>query len=649
MRYEELGRTGLKVSRLGFGCMRISMGQDGRVDRSIAIPLLQRAVELGVNYFDTAIGYCGGDSQRVLGEAMAGMRERVVISTKNHMHEAPAQAWQERLEESLRLLQTDYIDIYNFHGLTWECFQKNIAGPEGKLRLMERAMARGQVRHICCSFHDSPEALIKLLETGVFATVTIQYNLLWRDLEPAISRAHALGVGVVVMGPVAGGRLGVRSERVAELTRGAAASTPEAALRFVLANPGVTLALSGMSSMEMLEANAGIVSIKDPFTPCEIGTLDAEANRVRELQGVKCPACGYCRPCPAGVDIPGNFGIYNEYLIYGLADNARKAYASIGGHASKCIECGACLAKCPQKINIPAKLRDVSRSLDPDAGSVRASLTINGISGRNKLKCIFNAKNLSDTTSTYHAVITLEDNCSANPTSFEIAGLKSFSSHTRELLVAVADGSAALKGEYSIANPGMLKRKSFKLPFLIIPKTGTRLHTLNFSPCDFGGNEKFAGAHKLDIVLSRDSQQVVVELRVRSLLQGLGGAGESSGGRIEMYVDMRGHDCMSGNAYTDGAEQFFLCLGEAGLGSKSNKPYSCNLEHALDKSGCRLKLGLQFKDFGVADPASLDSIGLDFMMVAANAAGLEMGHPTYGGGQGLWQNPALFARAYFAE
>ncbi len=363
MRYIELGKTGLNVSRLGFGCMRFPMTQAGEVDRSLAIPLLHRALELGVNYFDTAIGYCNSDSQRTLGEAMVGKRDRIIISTKNHMHEAPEQAWQEKLEESLRLLQTDYIDIYNFHGLSWDSFQKFIDGPEGKLRLMQRAKADGQVRHICCSFHDSPEALVKLVETGLFDSVTVQYNLLWRDLEPSIARAHALGVGVVVMGPIAGGRLGVRSERVAELTGGAVTSTPEAALRFVLANPGVTLALSGMSSLEMLEENARIVSEKEPFTPQEIKLLEAESQRVRDLQGVKCPACGYCRPCPSGVDIPGNFAIYNEYLIYGLKDNALKAYASLAGNAANCIDCGACLSKCPQKINIPAKLRDVALAL----------------------------------------------------------------------------------------------------------------------------------------------------------------------------------------------------------------------------------------------------------------------------------------------
>lgn len=649
MRYAELGKTGLKVSRLGFGCMRFPMTQAGEVDRSLAIPMLHRALDLGVTYFDTAIGYCNGDSQRTLGEAMVGRRDQIVISTKNHMHEAPAQAWQDRLEESLRLLRTDYIDIYNFHGLSWESFQKHIDGPDGKLRLMQHAKANGQVRHICCSFHDSPEALLKLIETGLFDSITIQYNLLWRDLESGIARARELGVGVVVMGPVAGGRLGVRSERVAELTGGAATSTPEAALRFVLANPGVTLALSGMSSLEMLEENVKIVSEKDPFTPREIKTLDAEANRVRELQGVKCPACGYCRPCPAGVDIPGNFGIYNEYLIYGLKDNARNAYASLDGNASLCIDCGMCVAKCPQKINIPEKLRDVTRTLDSDAGSARATLMITGLADRNTLKCKFAAKNLSNTPASYQGTMTLENGCSSQPASTAFDDVKSFGTSTKEVRVTIPDGTRSLKGESILKNSFMEKRTPVNLPFFIIPKTGARLHSMKFVPADFGGNAEFSGAHQLDILLSRDSQQVKVELHVRSLLQGLSGIGESSGGRIEMYVDMRKPGGASGTTYTDGAEQFFLCLSEAGVGSKSNKPYALNVDYKRESQGCTLKFSLPFKDFGVSDHASLASIGLDFMMVAANATGLEMGHPTYSGRQGLWQNPALFVRAYFAE
>jgi uncharacterized protein len=379
MRYTTLGARGPRVSRLGFGCMRLPMGEDGRVDRALAVPLLRRAVELGVTYIDTAIFYCQGDSQRAVGEALEGLRDRVVLSTKNHLHSASAEDWGARLDESLEMLRTDYLDIYNFHGLTWETFEQHLAGPDGKLELMKRAKSEGRVRHICCSFHDEPEALVKLAETGEFDAITVQYNLLNRSLEQAIHRCRELGVGIVVMGPVGGGRLGVESARIRDLIGGGVNSTPEAAIRFVLAHPGVHVALSGMSNLEMLEENVRIVSETEPFTPGEISGMEQELVRVKALQGVNCPACGYCQPCPFGVDIPENFRIYNEFKQYGLTAAARKAYAGLVQGAAACVECGACLSKCPQKIPIPDALRKVIAELDDSYCDFGATPILRGV------------------------------------------------------------------------------------------------------------------------------------------------------------------------------------------------------------------------------------------------------------------------------
>ncbi|MFO8008584.1 MAG: aldo/keto reductase, partial [Candidatus Brocadiia bacterium] len=120
MQYAELGQTGLKVSRLGFGCMRLPMASKGQVDREKAIPMLHRAIELGVNYFDTAVMYCGGDSQRVLGEAMEDRRDQVILSTKNHHYDkSDKDTWWQHLEDSLQRMRTDYLDVYNFHGMNY--------------------------------------------------------------------------------------------------------------------------------------------------------------------------------------------------------------------------------------------------------------------------------------------------------------------------------------------------------------------------------------------------------------------------------------------------------------------------------------------------------------------------------------------------
>ncbi len=184
MQYTVLGRTGLKVSRLGFGCMRLPMKSDTEVDRSLAIPLLQRAVELGVSYFDTAVGYCGGDSQRVLGEATQGVRDKVVLSTKNpHYDKVDKKGWWKNLEDSLERLRTDHIDIYNFHGLNWETYGASLAGEDGLYREVLKAKEQGLIRHICHSFHGPLASLKSIVSSGPFDSVTLQSNLLDRSLE----------------------------------------------------------------------------------------------------------------------------------------------------------------------------------------------------------------------------------------------------------------------------------------------------------------------------------------------------------------------------------------------------------------------------------------------------------------------------------
>ena len=179
MQYITLGKTGLKVSRLGFGCMRLPMKTQSEVDRDLAIPMLHRGVELGITYFDTAVGYCSGDSQRVLGEAMEGMRDRIIISTKNHHYDKnDKKGWWKNLEDSLERIRTDHIDIYNYHGMNFERFESAVDGEDGLYREVLKAKELGMIRHICHSFHGTLESLKKCIDTGQFEVVTLQYNLL---------------------------------------------------------------------------------------------------------------------------------------------------------------------------------------------------------------------------------------------------------------------------------------------------------------------------------------------------------------------------------------------------------------------------------------------------------------------------------------
>ena len=213
MIYRKLGKTGYSASVLGFGAMRLPMkgeGKEQKVDRDLAIPMFHRAFKAGVNYVDTAVGYCNSDSQRAVGEALKGWRDKIIISTKNPCYELDEKAWWKNLEDSLERLQVQYIDIYNHHGMNWKKWTE--ATEPFLSKLMIKAKEQKLIKHICFSFHDNNENLIKLINTGYPEVITLQYNILDRSNEEGIALAHERGIGIVVMGPVGGGRLGVASE-----------------------------------------------------------------------------------------------------------------------------------------------------------------------------------------------------------------------------------------------------------------------------------------------------------------------------------------------------------------------------------------------------------------------------------------------------
>jgi hypothetical protein len=365
MEYRMLGKTGLSVSQLGFGAMRLPMtgdGEDSRVDRALAIPMIHRAFEAGVTYIDTAVGYCNSDSQRVVGEALKGWRDKIVVSTKNPCYGDQEKEWWKNLEDSLDRLGTDHIDIYNHHGISWESYVNDVEPRLGNW--MRAAKEQGLIRHICVSFHDSAEALKKLVDSGYPAVITLQYNMLDRSLEDGIAYAAQKGMGIVAMGPVAGGRLGADTEVLAQLVPGIR-RVPELALRFVLANPHVTVALSGMSTMAQVEENIVTASDTVALSKEDARAVDAHLVRLAKMAELYCTGCGYCQPCPKEVAIEKIFTRYNRGRVYGLWDSARSAYASIGtsdwdkgARADACVECGECEKKCPQHLPIMAQLKE---------------------------------------------------------------------------------------------------------------------------------------------------------------------------------------------------------------------------------------------------------------------------------------------------
>ena len=367
MQYREYGNTGIKISALGFGAMRLPLDHDE------SVALLQRGMDLGINFLDTAMGYLGGESEAMVGKAVKGRRDQVYLSTKNACSEWTNDSWWRRMESSLTKLDTDYIDFYCIvHGMSWENFENHFSKPDGGLEAALRCKEEGLARHLCMSCHDTPENMIKLIDTGVFEGMIVQYNLLDRRNEPALQYAREQGVGVCLMGPVGGGRLVHRSEKIAELL-GRDLSMAEIALRFVLANPNVTCALSGMNAMEQVEENCATASREEPLSPRELSALLQATEDNAKLADLYCTGCRYCLPCPQNVAIPEIFDAMNYHRVWGLTELGQRMYRRLGNErhpeqlpATACTECGECEEKCPQNLSIIEQLKESHKALSEE-------------------------------------------------------------------------------------------------------------------------------------------------------------------------------------------------------------------------------------------------------------------------------------------
>lgn len=363
MQYREIGNTGIRLSALGFGAMRLPQ------DEETAIEVLHRAFELGVNYLDTAVVY--GESERVCGRALKGWRDRIYLSTKNPLHDSTIEGWWSRLNQSLERLDTDYIDFYQVvHGLSWDSYERFLI-EAGGMKAVRQAQDQGLIRHVCFSCHDRPENIVKLIDTGEFEGMTVQYNLLDRSNEQPIAHAASQGMAVIAMGPVGGGRLAAPSEQIRRMIPTEVRSSAEVALRFVLSNPNVTCAISGMNTIEMVEENVVTASRQEPLSSDEHDAINQSLEENRRLAELYCTGCNYCMPCPNEVNIPENFRLMNLHRLYGLTDHARFVYSRLsnpekpkrGKKAADCIECGECEPKCPQNIPIIKQLKEVAEAL----------------------------------------------------------------------------------------------------------------------------------------------------------------------------------------------------------------------------------------------------------------------------------------------
>jgi len=371
MQYRDFGKTGLKISQLGYGCMRLPEVEENgkwRIDEDKAIPMLRRAYELGVNYFDTAVMYCHDQSQYTVGRAIKPFRDKILLSTKLPMGSVNGtDDFRRILEQSLERLDTPYIDFYHFHALNQKTFDEKVVA----FKLMDearKALDEGLIKHISFSFHDRPEAIKYIIDRGeIFSSILLQYNLLDRGNEEMMAYAKEQGLGVVVMGPVAGGRLAAPSELYKKLLGKESKATPELALRFVLGNQSVSCALSGMGTMEMVEQNTAIAAEKERMSEEDWAKAGTMMEEIKKFSDLYCTGCSYCMPCPKGINIPAVFNAHTYRSVYGLVDHAKSMYKKIkdvaneraGSPVTACVNCGACAKKCPQFIDIPKKLREV--------------------------------------------------------------------------------------------------------------------------------------------------------------------------------------------------------------------------------------------------------------------------------------------------
>jgi len=376
MQYRPFGTSGKSVSALGFGAMRLPLrsGDSADIDEAQAIQMIRAAIQGGVNYVDTAYPYHAGRSETVVGRALAdGYRKRVRLATKLPSWEVKrADDFDRLLEKQLRRLRTERIDVYLLHALSashWPRLRQL-----GILTRAERALRDGRIGALGFSFHDSLPLFRTIVDAYPWTCCLIQYNFLdvaYQAGRAGLEYAASRGLPVLVMEPLHGGQLAQEPpEAVAAIWRRSALQTTPAdrALQWLWDQPAVSAVLSGMSSPEQVRQNLASADRSGPgrLSATERALYVQAKAAYDGLQAVPCTQCRYCLPCPQGVEIPRNFELYNEAVVYGLTGASRAAYQgglSADRRAGACRQCGECGEKCPQRIPIPDWLARVESLL----------------------------------------------------------------------------------------------------------------------------------------------------------------------------------------------------------------------------------------------------------------------------------------------
>lgn len=322
MEYRILGKTGLRVSRVGLGGIPIQ-----RIDELGTRELLRIMMAEGMNYIDTARGYTV--SEEYLGFALEGIRDQFVLATKGRA--TTKQEMAEDIDRSLHNLRTNYIDLYQCHNPSDAALSQIIASG-GALEALQEAKEAGKIGHIGVTAH-SVEVFRRLLTMDWVETIMFPYNIVENQVEDLIAACKEKNVGFICMKPLAGGAI----------------ENGCLALRYIAANENVTLVIPGMAEPKEVEQNAAAVTDASPLTEQE----QADIKKVRDSLGTQfCRRCNYCAPCTAGISIPSAF-LFEGYLSrYGLADWAKDRYKTMAHTASECVQCGLCEERCPYHLPI---------------------------------------------------------------------------------------------------------------------------------------------------------------------------------------------------------------------------------------------------------------------------------------------------------
>lgn len=372
MEKRKLEKLGIETSLLGFGCMRFPVTPEGNIDEPEAERMLDRAIAAGVNYIDTAYPYHNGESEPLVGRVLKKYdRDSFFLATKLPVWQVSTLEDVDRIfGEQLERLRTDHIDFYLMHALNRERWEAMIA--LGCVERLEQLKAEGCIRYLGFSFHDGYDVFEEIINYRDWDFCQIQLNYMDTQ-EQAGMKGYALAeekqIPMVIMEPVKGGSLAAFAQDITDKFKAhdKTASPASFALRWVGSLPNVKVILSGMSTMEQVEDNLHTFSPFRPLSAAEQETVEQVVELLHSRVQNGCTGCRYCMPCPAGVNIPGSFGVWNTYHMYQNYNMVKGRWErEIGEKAQpkNCIKCGKCELACPQKLKIREDLERVQADLD---------------------------------------------------------------------------------------------------------------------------------------------------------------------------------------------------------------------------------------------------------------------------------------------